>query len=152
MGLSDSLCEVVFSRSDKDMENVSPEFRHCWSWPVAFGFQGYNSHSDEDDPERIQMMIQRAITDADWILDKVRTKGIFNFKLMHKYTLSFLIFFFFWFTVYQEEVRSVRYEYVLGCCRAAWMWGCEPCGWAAMMKWPLMRGRPHESWTVRTVL
>lgn len=35
-------------------------------------FQGYNSHSDEDDPERIQMIIQRAITDADWILDKVR--------------------------------------------------------------------------------
>uniref|UniRef100_UPI0037E9337D LYR motif-containing protein 9 isoform X1 n=1 Tax=Semicossyphus pulcher TaxID=241346 RepID=UPI0037E9337D len=30
--------------------------------------QGYNSHSDEDDKERIQMMIQRAITDADWIL------------------------------------------------------------------------------------
>ncbi|XP_018556966.1 LYR motif-containing protein 9 isoform X1 [Lates calcarifer] len=33
--------------------------------------QGYNSHSDEDDPERIQMIIQRAIADADWILDKV---------------------------------------------------------------------------------
>ncbi|KAG7263767.1 hypothetical protein CRUP_008705 [Coryphaenoides rupestris] len=32
--------------------------------------QGYNSHMDEDDPERIQMIIQRAITDADWILDK----------------------------------------------------------------------------------
>lgn len=39
-------------------------FLHC--------LQGYNSHSDEDDPERIQMMIQRAIADADWILDKVR--------------------------------------------------------------------------------
>lgn len=36
------------------------------------GFQGYNSHSDEDDPERIHMIIQRAIMDADWILDKVR--------------------------------------------------------------------------------
>uniref|UniRef100_A0A3Q3XLU1 LYR motif-containing protein 9 n=1 Tax=Mola mola TaxID=94237 RepID=A0A3Q3XLU1_MOLML len=33
---------------------------------------GYNSHSDEDDPERIQMIIQRAIADADWILEKVR--------------------------------------------------------------------------------
>ncbi|KAA0702111.1 LYR motif-containing protein 9 [Triplophysa tibetana] len=33
--------------------------------------QSYNSHADEDDPERIQMMIQRAISDADWILNKV---------------------------------------------------------------------------------
>uniref|UniRef100_A0A3Q3LRY4 LYR motif-containing protein 9 n=1 Tax=Labrus bergylta TaxID=56723 RepID=A0A3Q3LRY4_9LABR len=34
--------------------------------------QSYKSHSDEDDQERIQMMIQRAIADADWILHKVR--------------------------------------------------------------------------------
>jgi len=34
-------------------------------------FQSYNSHADEDDPERIQMIIQRAISDADWILTKV---------------------------------------------------------------------------------
>lgn len=40
----------------------------------AVCFQGYNSHSDEDDPERTQMIIQRAIADADWILDKVRIK------------------------------------------------------------------------------
>ncbi|XP_040902642.1 LYR motif-containing protein 9 [Toxotes jaculatrix] len=36
--------------------------------------QGYNSHSDEDDPERIQMIIQRAIADADWILHKYTKK------------------------------------------------------------------------------
>ncbi|XP_005752220.1 LYR motif-containing protein 9 isoform X1 [Pundamilia nyererei] len=36
--------------------------------------QGYNSHSDEDDPERTQMIIQRAIADADWILDKYTKK------------------------------------------------------------------------------
>uniref|UniRef100_A0A8C9W6P9 LYR motif-containing protein 9 n=1 Tax=Scleropages formosus TaxID=113540 RepID=A0A8C9W6P9_SCLFO len=33
--------------------------------------QGFNSHSDEDDPERIQQIIKRAIDDADWILEKV---------------------------------------------------------------------------------
>ncbi|CAM4554372.1 unnamed protein product [Leuciscus chuanchicus] len=33
--------------------------------------QSYNSHADEDDPERIQMIIQRAISDAEWILTKV---------------------------------------------------------------------------------
>uniref|UniRef100_A0A4W5NUA8 LYR motif-containing protein 9 n=1 Tax=Hucho hucho TaxID=62062 RepID=A0A4W5NUA8_9TELE len=36
--------------------------------------QGYNSHTDEDDPERIQLIIQRAISDADWILYKYKKK------------------------------------------------------------------------------
>ena len=40
----------------------------------CFPTQGYNSHVDEDDRERIQLIIQRAITDADWILDKVILK------------------------------------------------------------------------------
>ncbi|KAL0973342.1 hypothetical protein UPYG_G00202210 [Umbra pygmaea] len=34
--------------------------------------QSYNSHTDEDDPERIQVIIQRAISDADWILKKYK--------------------------------------------------------------------------------
>lgn len=46
------------------------------------GFQSYNSHSDEDDPERIQMIIQRAITDADWILAKV------SFEISFRYSMS----------------------------------------------------------------
>ncbi|KAK2831744.1 hypothetical protein Q7C36_016830 [Tachysurus vachellii] len=32
--------------------------------------QSYNSHTDEDDPDRVRMIIQRAISDADWILNK----------------------------------------------------------------------------------
>lgn len=52
------------------------------------GLQSYNSHSDEDDPERIRAIIRRAVTDADWILDKVRSEmpfqgirvGLFRFK------------------------------------------------------------------------
>ncbi|KAM3615432.1 uncharacterized protein V6R79_002220 [Siganus canaliculatus] len=36
--------------------------------------QGFNSHSDEVDPERIQVIIQRAIADADWILEKYKKK------------------------------------------------------------------------------
>uniref|UniRef100_A0A3Q1H2X2 LYR motif-containing protein 9 n=1 Tax=Acanthochromis polyacanthus TaxID=80966 RepID=A0A3Q1H2X2_9TELE len=54
--------------------------------------QGYNSHSDEDDPERIQMIIQRAITDADWILNKVSMReGYFSYFIFytHKYPLIF---------------------------------------------------------------
>ncbi|TRY71237.1 hypothetical protein DNTS_014983 [Danionella cerebrum] len=36
--------------------------------------QSYNSHVDEDDPERIQRMIQRAISDAEWVLSKYSKK------------------------------------------------------------------------------
>ncbi|KAK5869047.1 hypothetical protein PBY51_010010 [Eleginops maclovinus] len=36
--------------------------------------QGYNSHADEDDPERIQIIVQRAVADADWILKKYSKK------------------------------------------------------------------------------
>ncbi|XP_066292600.1 LYR motif-containing protein 9 isoform X2 [Branchiostoma lanceolatum] len=32
--------------------------------------QGFNSHADETDPERIQQIIKKAIEDADWILNK----------------------------------------------------------------------------------
>lgn len=47
--------------------------------PTRSGFQGYTSHSDEDDPERIQMIIQRAVADAGWVLDKVGMKALFYF-------------------------------------------------------------------------
>ncbi|XP_067307808.1 LYR motif-containing protein 9 [Pseudorasbora parva] len=36
--------------------------------------QSYNSHADEDDPERIRMIIQRAKSDAEWILTKYTKK------------------------------------------------------------------------------
>uniref|UniRef100_A0A3P9PNL4 Uncharacterized protein n=1 Tax=Poecilia reticulata TaxID=8081 RepID=A0A3P9PNL4_POERE len=36
--------------------------------------QSYH-HSDKDDPKRIKMIIQRAVKDAEWILDKVRVAG-----------------------------------------------------------------------------
>ncbi|XP_078598660.1 LYR motif-containing protein 9 isoform X2 [Branchiostoma floridae x Branchiostoma japonicum] len=32
--------------------------------------QGFNSHEDETDPERIQQIIKKALEDADWILNK----------------------------------------------------------------------------------
>ena len=32
----------------------------------------YVSHSDETDPERIKQIIERAISDTEWLLNKVR--------------------------------------------------------------------------------
>ncbi|XP_006640989.1 LYR motif-containing protein 9 [Lepisosteus oculatus] len=34
--------------------------------------QSFASHADEDDPERIQQIIRRAIVDADWVMDKYK--------------------------------------------------------------------------------
>ncbi|KAF5916124.1 hypothetical protein HPG69_003198 [Diceros bicornis minor] len=34
--------------------------------------QSFRVHSDEDNPERIQQIIKRAIEDADWIMNKLR--------------------------------------------------------------------------------
>lgn len=70
----------------------------------AVCFQGYNSHSDEDDPERIQMIIQRAIADADWILDKVRIKERRPPRSTHEHKASCSCRLSF--TVYQEEVTA----------------------------------------------
>jgi len=36
--------------------------------------QGYNSHSDEIDQERIQQIIERAEEDAKWVLQKYAKK------------------------------------------------------------------------------
>ncbi|KAL2095715.1 hypothetical protein ACEWY4_007863 [Coilia grayii] len=36
--------------------------------------QSFNSHADEDDGQRIQLMIRRGIADADWILEKYTKK------------------------------------------------------------------------------
>ncbi|KAM9208115.1 LYR motif-containing protein 9 isoform 1-T2 [Dugong dugon] len=33
--------------------------------------QNFQVHADEDDPERIQQIIKRAIEDADWLMNKV---------------------------------------------------------------------------------
>ncbi|XP_008070021.1 LYR motif-containing protein 9 [Carlito syrichta] len=33
--------------------------------------QSFRVHADEDNPERIQQIIKRAIEDADWIMNKV---------------------------------------------------------------------------------
>ncbi|XP_018604047.1 LYR motif-containing protein 9 isoform X2 [Scleropages formosus] len=54
--------------------------RCCKLLPTAameqhYRHAGFNSHSDEDDPERIQQIIKRAIDDADWILEKQKVKS-----------------------------------------------------------------------------
>ncbi|KAK2151956.1 hypothetical protein LSH36_344g00011 [Paralvinella palmiformis] len=32
--------------------------------------QGFKSHADEDDPERVKQIISRALEDAEWIIKK----------------------------------------------------------------------------------
>ncbi|XP_072163745.1 LYR motif-containing protein 9-like [Diadema setosum] len=34
--------------------------------------QGFHSHSEETDPERVQQIIEKAVEDAQWILNKYK--------------------------------------------------------------------------------
>ena len=54
--------------------------------------QGYQQHADEDDPERVQQIIQRSIEDAEWILKKVmRGKSGLLQKIYLTYHLLFAL-------------------------------------------------------------
>ena len=46
----------------------------------GFGYQGFYQHAEEDDPQRIEAIISRAVEDADWIVKKVITKEISLYK------------------------------------------------------------------------
>ncbi|XP_048374477.1 LYR motif-containing protein 9-like [Sphaerodactylus townsendi] len=46
-------------------ENVREHYRHAIR-------QSFNVHADEDNPERIQQIIKRAIEDADWVMEKYK--------------------------------------------------------------------------------
>ena len=40
----------------------------------GLGYQGFYQHAEEDDPQRIEAIISRAVEDAAWIVKKVITK------------------------------------------------------------------------------
>ncbi|XP_048822703.1 LYR motif-containing protein 9 isoform X1 [Lagopus muta] len=46
-------------------ENIRQHYRHAIR-------QSFKVHADEDDPDRIQQIIKRAIEDADWIMNKYK--------------------------------------------------------------------------------
>ena len=75
--------------------------------------QGYNSHKDEDDPERIQTIIHRSLADADWILDKVRSSLSFTLKKTCWVFGKVSCFLCFFSTVYKEEVSYSNWKSVL---------------------------------------
>ncbi|MEE6468766.1 hypothetical protein FKM82_008372 [Ascaphus truei] len=37
--------------------------------------QSFRVHADEDDPQRIQQIIKRAIEDADWVMNKYKKQN-----------------------------------------------------------------------------
>jgi len=43
--------------------------------------QSFKVHADEDNPERIQQIIKRAIEDADWVMNKVSVSDCLGFAL-----------------------------------------------------------------------
>uniref|UniRef100_A0A8C5TKC4 LYR motif-containing protein 9 n=1 Tax=Malurus cyaneus samueli TaxID=2593467 RepID=A0A8C5TKC4_9PASS len=51
---------------------VQEHYRHAIR-QVSIG-QSFKVHADEDDPERIQQIIKRAIEDADWVMNKYKNQ------------------------------------------------------------------------------
>ncbi|XP_019327353.1 PREDICTED: LYR motif-containing protein 9 isoform X2 [Aptenodytes forsteri] len=49
-------------------ENIRQHYRHAVR-------QSFKVHADEDDPERIQQIIKRAIEDADWVMNKFKRES-----------------------------------------------------------------------------
>uniref|UniRef100_A0A8V1AMN6 LYR motif-containing protein 9 n=1 Tax=Gallus gallus TaxID=9031 RepID=A0A8V1AMN6_CHICK len=46
-------------------ENIRQHYKHAIR-------QSFKVHADEDDPDRIQQIIKRAIEDADWVMNKYK--------------------------------------------------------------------------------
>ncbi|XP_038014128.1 LYR motif-containing protein 9 isoform X1 [Motacilla alba alba] len=42
--------------------------------PCGLETLSFKVHADEDDPERIQQIIKRAIEDADWVMNKYKNQ------------------------------------------------------------------------------
>ncbi|CAM9758303.1 unnamed protein product [Bubo scandiacus] len=49
-------------------ENIRQHYRHAVR-------QSFKVHADEDNPERIQQIIKRAIEDADWVMNKFKRES-----------------------------------------------------------------------------
>ena len=45
--------------------------------------RGFSQHADETDPERVKQIIDRAVEDAKWVVDKV-SEFIRNLKIFHR--------------------------------------------------------------------
>ncbi|KAM6315863.1 LYR motif-containing protein 9 isoform 1-T4 [Podargus strigoides] len=49
-------------------ERIRQHYRHAVR-------QSFKVHADEDNPERIQQIIKRAIEDADWVMNKYKKQN-----------------------------------------------------------------------------
>ncbi|RUS85621.1 hypothetical protein EGW08_006633 [Elysia chlorotica] len=53
------------------VQRLPPETQDHYKHHVR---QGFKSHSDEDDPERIKQITERAMQDAEWVILKYSEK------------------------------------------------------------------------------
>ncbi|XP_074045125.1 LYR motif-containing protein 9 isoform X3 [Macrotis lagotis] len=59
-------------------KNIQEHYKHAIR-------QSFRVHADEDNPERIQQIIRRAIDDADWVMKKVRSMTLVYTQQLEKY-------------------------------------------------------------------
>ena len=49
--------------------------------------QEFNTHSDENDPERVQQIIERAMKDVEWIVNQVHKQCLYMWLDIYSYFL-----------------------------------------------------------------
>ncbi|XP_008766319.1 LYR motif-containing protein 9 isoform X1 [Rattus norvegicus] len=56
-------------------KGIQEHYKHAVRQVRASLGESFQVHSDEDNPERIQQIIRRAIEDADWIMNKYKKQN-----------------------------------------------------------------------------
>ena len=62
-----ALYHFLLRTIEKLPKNAQQHYRHSIR-------QAFNSHIDEDDPERLEQIYAQAVKDADWLLNKYKVK------------------------------------------------------------------------------
>ena len=62
-----SLYRYLFRTIEKLPKNAQQHYKHSIR-------QAFNSHFDEDDPERLEQIYSQAVKDAEWLLNKYKVK------------------------------------------------------------------------------
>ena len=62
-----SLYRILLRTVERLPKNAQQHYTHSIR-------QAFNSHMDEDDPERLQQIYSQAVKDADWLMNKYKVK------------------------------------------------------------------------------
>jgi len=62
----------------RSVQKLPPEAQAYYKHYVK---QGFNSHEDESDPERVKQIIDKAVEDASWVVQKYADKKWWKWQM-----------------------------------------------------------------------